>query len=99
MFRDAFAASPCTRARGAGVRRRPPTDDEAPAGIWCPQADLKVLQMSHVPGSDTVFVERLDQFLIDGVWLRVPNCGYVKVENGKIKLWKDYWWCVESFVV
>jgi len=59
--------------------------------IWCPEANLKVLQSSYRPGSDTVFVERLDQFFIDGHWLRIPICGYLMVENGKIKLWKDYW--------
>ena len=59
--------------------------------IWCEKADLKVLQSSHVPGSDTVFVERFDQFFIDGHWLAIPICGYLKVKNGKVVLWKDYW--------
>lgn len=59
--------------------------------IWCEKADLKVLQMSHTPGSDTVFVERFDQFLVDGHWLAIPICGYLKVKNGKVVLWKDYW--------
>ncbi|KAH9259680.1 hypothetical protein BASA81_002102 [Batrachochytrium salamandrivorans] len=59
--------------------------------IWCEKANLKVLQSSHVPGSDVVFVERLDQFLVDGHWLAIPICGYLKVYNGKVVLWKDYW--------
>jgi limonene-1,2-epoxide hydrolase len=59
--------------------------------IWCPQANLQVLQYSHAPGSDTVFVERLDQFFIDGHWLRIPICGYLVVAEGKVTLWKDYW--------
>jgi len=59
--------------------------------IWCEKADLKVLQMSYVPSSDTVFVERYDQFFIDGHWLAIPICGYLKVKNGKVVLWKDYW--------
>ena len=57
--------------------------------IWCPEAKLQVLQSSHQPGSDTVFVERLDQFLVDGHWLRIPICGYLQVKNGKIQLWKE----------
>jgi len=59
--------------------------------IWCDKANLQVLQMSHQEGSDTVFVERLDQFFIDGHWLAIPICGYLKVTNGKVVLWKDYW--------
>lgn len=59
--------------------------------IWCEKANLKVLQSSHVPGSDVVFVERLDQFLVDGHWLAIPICGYLKVQHGKVVLWKDYW--------
>lgn len=59
--------------------------------IWCKEANLQVLQSSHVPGSDTVFVERLDQFFVDGHWLAIPICGYLKVKNGKVVLWKDYW--------
>jgi limonene-1,2-epoxide hydrolase len=59
--------------------------------IWCEKANLQVLQSSYEEGSDTVFVERLDQFFIDGVWLAIPICGYLKVKNGKVILWKDYW--------
>ena len=61
--------------------------------IWCEDAELKLLRISHEPGSDTVFVERLDQFCIDGVWLRIPICGYlvVNAQTNKIKFWKDYW--------
>ena len=59
--------------------------------IWCEKANLQVLQMSHEPGSDTVFVERLDQFFVDGHWLAIPICGYLKVKDDKIILWKDYW--------
>lgn len=59
--------------------------------IWCEKANLQVLQMSHQEGSDTVFVERLDQFFVDGHWLAIPICGYLKVKDGKVVLWKDYW--------
>ncbi|GBG29463.1 Hypothetical Protein FCC1311_056842 [Hondaea fermentalgiana] len=38
-----------------------------------------------------VFVERIDNFLINGTWLRIPICGYFKVCQGKIEFWKDYW--------
>lgn len=64
---------------------------EASPCIWCPQADLKVLQSSYQPESDTVFVERLDRFFIDGHWLSVPICGYLKVKDNKVVFWKDYW--------
>lgn len=61
--------------------------------IWCEKADLKVLQSSY-QGGDTVFVERHDRFFVDGHWLGIPICGYLKVKDGKVVLWKDYWWVV-----
>lgn len=62
--------------------------------IWCPDAKLEVLQ--SVCQGDTVFVERLDQFLVDGHWIKIPICGYLKVLNGKVVLWKDYW-CYKKY--
>lgn len=59
--------------------------------IWCENADLRVIQVSHERGSDTVFVERLDRFFVDGHWLEIPICGYLKVRQDKVILWKDYW--------
>jgi limonene-1,2-epoxide hydrolase len=60
--------------------------------IYCEQANLQLLQLAHETGSDTVFVERLDQFLIEGKWLAIPICGYLRVnKEGKVYFWKDYW--------
>ena len=59
--------------------------------IWCPEANLQVLQMSHQPDADVVFYERLDQFLVDGHWLKIPICGFIRVKNGKVQHWRDYW--------
>ena len=45
---------------------------------------------------NVVFVERLDQFKIHGQWLSIPICGYLVVEAGKIRVWKDYW-CYQKY--
>jgi len=58
--------------------------------IWCSEANLEVLFYSRSK-DHTVFTERLDQFLVNGKWLSIPICGYFKLRNGKIYLWKDYW--------
>ena len=58
--------------------------------MWCTEAKLQLLQSCY-NGDDTVFVERHDQFLVDGKWIKIPILGYLKVKNGKIILWKDYW--------
>ena len=57
--------------------------------IWCKDARLQVLQYAR--NGDTVFVERLDEFYIQGKWLKIPICGYLKVKGGKVVFWKDYW--------
>lgn len=57
--------------------------------IWCKDARLQVLQYAR--NEDTVFVERLDEFFIEGKWLKIPICGYLKVKDGRVILWKDYW--------
>lgn len=59
--------------------------------IYGEDANLQLLQLVHEPGSDTVFVERHDQFLVDGKWIRIPILGYLKVKNGQVCFWKDYW--------
>jgi len=60
--------------------------------IYCDDANLQLLQLVHEPGSDTVFVERHDQFLVDGKWIRIPILGYLKVtKDAKVCYWKDYW--------
>jgi len=58
--------------------------------IWCPEAKLQTLHYSRGKGN-VVFMERLDQFKIDGVWLKIPILGFMKVRDGKIEFWKDYW--------
>ncbi len=64
--------------------------------IWAEDAKLEVIQIAVV--EDTVFVERLDQFFIKGKWLKIPICGYLKVRDGKIYFWKDYWDYVSIYI-
>ncbi|WP_226699970.1 limonene-1,2-epoxide hydrolase family protein [Qipengyuania gaetbuli] len=39
---------------------------------------------------DTVFVERLDCTVVDGKKVDLPCCGVFEMENGKIRVWRDY---------
>lgn len=39
---------------------------------------------------DTVFVERLDRTDVDGKKVDLPCCGVFEMENGKIRVWRDY---------
>ena len=57
--------------------------------IWAEKANLQVLRLVSAGG--VVFVERRDQFLIDGKWLTIPICGYLVVHAGEVALWHDYW--------
>jgi len=57
--------------------------------LWADDARLEVIR--EACAGDTVFFERLDQFLIDGKWLTIPVCGYMVVSKSKVVLWKDYW--------
>lgn len=38
-----------------------------------------------------VLTERLDRFLSKGKWIELPVMGAAEVENGKIKVWRDYY--------
>jgi limonene-1,2-epoxide hydrolase len=38
-----------------------------------------------------VLTERLDRFLSKGKWIELPVMGAAEVENGKIKIWRDYY--------
>jgi limonene-1,2-epoxide hydrolase len=57
--------------------------------IWCEEAKLELLH--YACRGDTVFVQRLDRFKIDGKWLEIPICGLLRVRDGKVAYWKDYW--------
>lgn len=39
---------------------------------------------------DTVFVERLDRTKVGEKDIDLPCCGVFEMENGKIKIWRDY---------
>jgi limonene-1,2-epoxide hydrolase len=45
----------------------------------------------HITGSgDVVFAERLDRTQAGEVSVDLPCCGVFEMENGKIKVWRDY---------
>eukprot|EP00947_MAST-08B_sp_MAST-8B-sp1_P004136 g4136.t1 len=66
--------------------------------IWADDAKLEIKRISCAEGSDTVFTERLDQYLIargDGqepAWLQIPICGFFVADTSakSIVYWKDY---------
>ena len=62
--------------------------------IWGQEANLQIIQ-SCCRGS-TVFVTRLDQFLVDGHWIKIPINGFLKIKDGKVAYWKDYW-CYKKY--
>jgi limonene-1,2-epoxide hydrolase len=41
--------------------------------------------------SGTVLTERVDRFRIKDKWIECPVMGAADVENGKIKVWRDYY--------
>ena len=49
--------------------------------------------MQSQAGSTKVWYERKDGFKIDGIWLYIPICGYVIVDEatGVVVFWKDFW--------
>jgi limonene-1,2-epoxide hydrolase len=44
----------------------------------------------QVGEGDVVMNERVDRFLIGGVWLELPVAGLFVLRDGKIALWRDY---------
>jgi len=46
--------------------------------------------VSLLASGDTVMVERLDKTVVNGSPVNLPCFGYFKMENGKIKEWRDY---------
>ncbi len=59
-------------------------------GFLNPASKVDWRIISECATGDTVYNERLDRFLINGVWLDLPIAGVFKVANGKIVLWRDY---------
>lgn len=59
-------------------------------GFLKPASEVDWQILSECECGDTVYNERLDRFLINGVWLELPIAGVFKVEAGKITLWRDY---------
>lgn len=50
------------------------------------------LQIRHIGVVDgVVFVERVDDFVYKGHHGAVPVVGVVEVENGRVKLWREYY--------
>ena len=56
-------------------------------GNWT-RTDWDILNL--VEDGDTVIAERLDRTLIGEVEVELPCCGVFEMENGKIKIWRDY---------
>ncbi|MBL4864545.1 MAG: nuclear transport factor 2 family protein [Rhodobiaceae bacterium] len=45
----------------------------------------------HLIGSgDIVVAERLDRTMVGDIAVDLPCCGVFEMENGKIKVWRDY---------
>ncbi|MBL4580342.1 MAG: nuclear transport factor 2 family protein [Gammaproteobacteria bacterium] len=46
--------------------------------------------VSLLAEGDIVMVERLDKTVVAGSAVNLPCFGYFELENGKIKIWRDY---------
>lgn len=46
--------------------------------------------LNIVGKGDVVFAERLDRTVADGTHVDLPCCGVFEMEEGKIKVWRDY---------
>lgn len=46
--------------------------------------------ISLLADGDVVMVERLDKTVVAGSPVNLPCFGYFQLENGKIKIWRDY---------
>ena len=65
--------------------------------IWAEDARLEILNIAYNPMTRVVFVERLDQYLIQGKWLKIPISGFLEItKQGKIAKWKDYF-CYKKY--
>lgn len=46
--------------------------------------------LSIASTGNVVFVERIDRIIAHGKAVALPCCGVFELENGKIKVWRDY---------
>jgi len=53
------------------------------------QIELKILNMGVV--DNVVFLERADDFIFNGRHGVVPVVGVMEIENGKVKIWREYY--------
>lgn len=53
-------------------------------------ADTKWEILNLVSRDDLVIAERVDRMTVGGRKVALPCCGVFEIENGKIKVWRDY---------
>ncbi|PKQ04614.1 MAG: limonene-1,2-epoxide hydrolase [Alphaproteobacteria bacterium HGW-Alphaproteobacteria-11] len=53
-------------------------------------SDTKWEILNLVSRGDTVIAERVDRMKVGGKPVALPCCGVFEMENGKIKVWRDY---------
>ncbi len=52
------------------------------------QVDWQILTIAET--GDSVMAERLDIFVLDGKTVELPCNGVFEMQDGKIKIWRDY---------
>ena len=52
------------------------------------RTDWDVLHL--IGNGNIVFAERLDRTMVGDIAVDLPCCGVFEMENGKIKVWRDY---------
>ncbi|MFZ3033209.1 MAG: limonene-1,2-epoxide hydrolase family protein [Parvibaculum sp.] len=46
--------------------------------------------LTLISSGDIVIAERVDHINVSGIHIDLPCCGVFEIENGKIKVWRDY---------
>lgn len=60
------------------------------SGFIAPWESTEWEIVSLMADGDVVMVERVDKTTVAGKPVHLPCFGYFKLENGKIKMWRDY---------
>ncbi|CAB4885269.1 MAG: hypothetical protein F2793_08770 [Actinobacteria bacterium] len=59
-------------------------------GITQAAERIEWVVLNQVAAGDTVMNERVDRFLVNGVWIEIPIAAVFRIRDGRVCLWRDY---------
>ena len=59
-------------------------------GVTQAASEVRWEVLVQVEQGDTVMHERIDRFLVDGRWVKIPIAALFRVRDGRVALWRDY---------